>query len=148
MYRVCGTSWPLISPDRIDEVRHTFHRKASIFEEFFARFEAGGRVLWVIDANELPFRKSVLDELEPGGDSLLHFLHSPALRKLTFSLEVVAAIRPHACIIHSHHADAIGARETGDEADAFITRRDVLAVVLIHVEANEGLDAFLLHLSP
>ena len=148
MDRVCGTSWPLISPDRIDEVRHTFHRKAGIFEEFLARLEAGSWVLWVVDANELPFRESVLDELEPGGDSLLHFLHGPALCKLTFSLEVVAAIRPHARIIHSHHTDAIGAREAGDETDTFITRRDVFTVMLIHVEANESLDAFLLHLSP
>ena len=57
MDRVCGTSWSLISPDRIDEVRYTFHYETGVFEEFLACLEAGSRVLCVVDANELPLRE-------------------------------------------------------------------------------------------
>ena len=85
--------------------------------------------------------------MEPGGHSFLHLHHLPSSLELFLCLDVVSTVCPHACLSLSHDAASIAASEAADVSDSLVAWGDVLAIMLVHVEANEGLDAILLHQS-
>ena len=62
-------------------------------------------------------------------------------------MDVISTVCPHARLGLSHDAASIAASEAADVSDSLVAWGDVLAIMLVHVEANEGLDAILLHQS-
>ncbi len=79
--------------------------------------------------------------------AFLHLFHLPALFELTCSCDIVATVCPHFSVGRGDDNDGITSFKATDVGNTFVPGCDILAIVLVHVEADVCLHALLLHVS-
>ena len=143
------SSRPQPTPDIIYEIWHSLEVNALILQEDPQCFYLGGRVLRKVDPNDSSLREQRPQVLVPLDGATTFQLHQlPTSFKLLLRFDVVARIGPHKRVIMSDNAEAIATSKTRDVGDALITLRYELIIMLILVEANEGVDALLRKFEP
>ena len=142
-----GTCWSFLSPDDVDEVGHGFQDDICLLQIRFLYLGALRRVLSEVKTDNLVRSELALDVVVPHYGSRFPFHHLPAGLKLAGGLQVVPAVGPHFCLVLGYDAEAVRACETTDEFDPLVTFRDILAIVLVLVEADKCLQAMLVHQS-
>ena len=146
-HRLGGTCWSLLSPDDVDEVGHGFEDNTFQFQAFSLRLLALRRVLREVETDDLVRNELALYPICPRYGTCFQFHHLPAGLKLASGLQVVPAVGPHLRLVFGDDGEAVGARKATDELDPLVTFGDILAIVLVHMEADVCLQAMLLHQS-